>query len=286
MAKKTVDPMKAKAARQKKMAIGGGVLFLLLLVLQGPKLMKALHGGGSSGPDWRTADAAAAAPAAAPDGLVAPTLAGTPTVADVSTDDGPISSEKPPTAAVGQLATFDDRFESKDPFASQAPTTAPKADGPPTPPTPPTSGGTGSSSGSGSSGGSSGSSSGGSSSSSASRGSAVIAVNGVRELVSVNSDFPAAQPTFHLKSLDAHSAQVTIAGGKYADGAPALTLTEGKAVTLMNTADGTRYKLQLFPEGTKAPAPVATTTGSSAAPAIPAAPAATTTAATTTSKTP
>ena len=105
MAKKTVDPMKAKAARQKKMAIGGGVLFLLLLVLQGPKLMKALHGGGSSGPDWRTADAAAAAPAAAPDGLVAPTLAGTPTVADVSTDDGPISSEKPPTAAVGQLAT-------------------------------------------------------------------------------------------------------------------------------------------------------------------------------------
>src|SRR3954451_9294769 len=274
MAKKTVDPMKAKAARQKKIAIGGGVLFLLLLVLQGPKLMKALHGGGSSGPDWRTADAAAAAPAAAPDGLVAPTLAGTPTVAAVSSDDGPISSEKPPTAAVGQLATFDSRFESKDPFASQAPTTVPKAGSPPTPPTPPTSGGAGPSSGSGlgsaSSGGSSGSgsSSGGSSSSSASRGSAVIAVNGVRELVSVNSDFPAAQPTFHLKSLDAHSAQVTIAGGKYADGAPALTLTEGKAVTLMNTADGTRYRLQLFPEGTKAPASVATTTGSSPAPAI------------------
>src|SRR3954468_22179530 len=294
MAKKTVDPMKAKAARQKKIAIGGGVLFLLLLVLQGPKLMKALHGGGSSGPDWRTADAAAVAPAAPPDGLVAPTLAGTPAVAAVSTDDGPMSSEKPPTAAVGQLATFDNRFESKDPFASQAPTTVPKAGGPPTPPTPPTSGGAGSSSGSGSglgsgsSGGSSGSgsSSGGSSSSSASRGSAVIAVNGVRELVSVNSDFPAAQPTFHLKSPDAHSARGTIAGGKSAEGAPALTLTEGKAVTLMNTADGTRYKLQLFPEGTKAPAPAgATTTGS--APAVPAAAAAATApAATTTNKTP
>src|SRR3954469_16383894 len=198
MAKKTVDPMKAKAARQKKIAIGGGVLFLLLLVLQGPKLMKALHGGGSSGPDWRTADAAAAAPAAAPDGLVAPTLAGTPTVAAVSSDDGPISSEKPPTAAVGQLATFDNRFESKDPFASQAPTTVPKAGGPPTPPTPPTSGGAGSSSGSGFGSGSSGggprtgSRPGARPSSSASRGSAVIAVNGVRELVSVNADFPAA----------------------------------------------------------------------------------------------
>jgi hypothetical protein len=283
MAKKTVDPIKAKQAKQKKIAIAGGVLFVLLLAFQGPKLMKALHGGGGGGADWRTADAAAAAPATAPTGLVAPTLSGTPTVAATTTDEGPLSSEKPPTAAVGQLASLDDTFTSKDPFATQTPTTAPKAGGPPTPPTPPTpasSGGTGSAGGSDGGSAGAGSSAGGSSGSPDARTSAVIAVNGVEELVTVGGDFPSAQPTFHLKSLTAHSAQVTIAGGKYADGSAALTLVEGKAVTLMNQADGTRYKLQLFPEGTKAPAPAGGTTTSAGTPVIPAAPAATTSAAT------
>jgi hypothetical protein len=248
MAKKTVDPLKAKQAKQKKIAIAAGVLFVLLLAVQGPKTMKRLHGG-SSGADWRTADAAAVASAAPPAGLVAPTLSGTPTTAATTTDEGPLASEKPPTAAVGQLATFDNRFASKDPFASQAPTTTPKPTTPPTPPTPPTSGGgsvvPGSDSG-GSNAGSSSPSSGGSSPTPAARTSAVIAVNGVQELVSAGSDFPAAQPTFHLKSIGAHSAQVSIAGGKYADGAQTLTLDEGKAVTLMNTADGTRYVIRLL----------------------------------------
>ena len=50
---------------------------------------------------------------------------------------------------------------------------------------------------------------------------------------------------------------MTIAGGSYADGAAALTLTVGVPVTLQNTADGTRYTLLLEPQGT--PLPTSTT---------------------------
>src|SRR5205823_6305970 len=44
-------------------------------------------------------------------------------------------------------------------------------------------------------------------------------------------------------------------GGSYASGAPTLTLTVDKPVTLVNTADGTRYTLTLMPQGTAASAP-------------------------------
>jgi len=69
----------------------------------------------------------------------------------------------------------------------------------------------------------------------------------------VGNDFPDAsatdpsvQPLFHLISTTAHSAKISIAGGSYANGAPAVTLEENKPVTLMNTADGTRYVLRLI----------------------------------------
>jgi hypothetical protein len=78
----------------------------------------------------------------------------------------------------------------------------------------------------------------------------VIAVNGVQEQVNVAADFPAASPTFHLVSLTQTTAKIAIAGGSYASGAATITLKVGKAITLMNTADGTRYRIQLFPQGT------------------------------------
>src|SRR5207302_8514321 len=99
-------------------------------------------------------------------------------------------------------------------------------------------------------------------------GSAVISVNGTLFSVAVGTDFPQASstdssivPLFHLVSLSAHTAKISIAGGSYANGAPTVTLTENKPVTLMNTADGTRYKLILKPAGTAAStAPTPTTT--------------------------
>src|SRR5205823_6866052 len=155
----------------------------------------------------------------------------------------------------GQLASFS-RFASKDPFAQQLGDE--------------TSGG--SSSGS-SSGGSTPSSSGGGSPSSSGGlqspgpGSAVISINGTLMTVSVGTDFPQAtatdpslQPLFHLISLTAHTARISIVGGSYSNGAAATTLRENRPLTLMNTADGTRYKLILKRQGTAVPGGTGSTT--------------------------
>jgi hypothetical protein len=61
--------------------------------------------------------------------------------------------------------------------------------------------------------------------------------------------------------VTAHTAKISIAGGSYATGARTVTLQENKPVTLMNTADGTRYTLTLKPLGTAVP----TGTGTSGA---------------------
>ena len=85
--------------------------------------------------------------------------------------------------------------------------------------------------------------------------------------VAVGNNFPDAsatdpsiQPLFHLVSVTAHSAKISIVGGSYANGAPVVTLQENKPVTLMNTADGTRYKLILKPVGTPVAAPASAPT--------------------------
>jgi hypothetical protein len=85
--------------------------------------------------------------------------------------------------------------------------------------------------------------------------SAILSIDGVPEGVNVKSDFPAASPIFHLVSATKKTAVITIAGGSLANGAPTLTLRVGKAVTLMNTADGTRYKLVLVSTSTAAAVP-------------------------------
>jgi hypothetical protein len=96
----------------------------------------------------------------------------------------------------------------------------------------------------------------------------VISINGELMSVAVDTDFPTSgvvftqaggAPIFHLLSLTQKTAKVTIAGGSYADGAAALTLTVGQPVTLQNTADGTRYTLLLEPQGTPVPPPTSTT---------------------------
>jgi hypothetical protein len=95
-------------------------------------------------------------------------------------------------------------------------------------------------------------------------------VNGVSEPVSSGSNFPASNPMFQLVSLRETTAKISVVGGSYASGTPTLTLTVNKPVTLVNTADGTRFTLTLMPQGTvAAPAsaassstPATTTTGS------------------------
>ena len=81
------------------------------------------------------------------------------------------------------------------------------------------------------------------------RGSAQISVNGQTEGVGVNGTFPSADPVFKLVSVSAKSAKIAVDGGTYATGAGSITLQKGEAVTLVNTADGTRYLVVLVSTG-------------------------------------
>lgn len=93
----------AKQRRQKKIAIGGGIVLVLLLAVQGPKTLKALRG--SSG----------AAPAVQP-AAVAPAVPGVSAVAAPATSLRELGNfDAPQKAGPGQLVAFN-RFAARDPF--------------------------------------------------------------------------------------------------------------------------------------------------------------------------
>ena len=76
---------------------------------------------------------------------------------------------------------------------------------------------------------------------------ALIATNGVCEQVPVKGTFPATENIFRLASIakDGKSVQVGIVGGSFDSGQPTATLKLGDKLTLVNTADGTRYVIEL-----------------------------------------
>ena len=73
-----------------------------------------------------------------------------------------------------------------------------------------------------------------------------ISVNGTPELVDLSKTFPSSDPVFRLVALTRTTAKIGVAGGSLSTGDGTTTLTKGKKVTLMNTADGTRYELVLL----------------------------------------
>lgn len=256
-ARKRVDPLKAKEAKQKKIAIGGMALLCLLLVIQGPKTLKMLKGP-QAAPATAPAAPSPAAPApgtAAPvptDGTAAPVAA----AVDLSSL---ADSDLAPVAGDGQLVTFE-RFASKDPFVPQA-VVEPSAPNPPADEADGEAGADDPAPGKGD-GAASGAVDGGftpAPENSAGGGSPApaapalaaltsISVNGVAEDVEVEKTFPAEEPTFVLVSLakDGKSVEIGIADGTYADGGQTIDLKLGKPLTLQNTADGTRYELELL----------------------------------------
>jgi hypothetical protein len=255
--KNVADAAKAKAEKQKKIAIG------LVVLLAGAgayavHTMMSLNKSGGQKPAVAAVSTTGttAAPAPAPTSALpaAPTLGGalpTVTAATPSTGSTQLIDSVQAPADTGQLQSFS-LFESKDPFNAGGPGSSstaakqpssggsgstkskpPKA--PPAPPTaPPTS--------------------------------AVISVNGTSESVAAGSNFPVASPVFQLLSLTDTTAKVAVAGGSYASGASTLTLKVNKPVTLVNTADGTRYTLTLLPQGTVASAPASSSSPSSTTP--------------------
>jgi hypothetical protein len=255
MAKKHVDPLKAKQKKQKILLAVLGVVFLGLIAFEAPKVMKRLHPAPPVRPSASTSTTTA--PTGTPT-LAAPSLRGAqaPGVT-TSGSTSPLASAPAPALQDGQLASFS-RFASKDPFTQQlsdtkssspsSTSTSPSAGAAPGPSVPTLPG------------------------NAPAPGSAVISVNGTLYTVATKTDFP--QPTstaptlvpvFHLVSVTAHTAKISIAGGSYATGAPTVTLRENKPVTLMNTADGTRYTLILKPLGTDVSAGASAPSGSSSA---------------------
>jgi hypothetical protein len=266
MAKKHVDTLKAKQKRQKVVAAVLGVVFLGVVAFQGPKLWKQLHPASAPATLSYNEKPAGTTTTAGTPSLAAPTLGGSEAPGSTASSDSSLASASAPPVADGQLSSFS-LFASKDPFAQQL------SDGPATSSS---TGSAGGSSGSSSSSGSGGSSSSSGSASAPRPGTAVISVNGTLYSVAVGNDFPDASPTdasvqplFHLVSVTAHSAKISIVGGSYASGAATVTLQTNKPVTLMNTADGVRYKLILKPVGTAVAAPAAPTSTTSTTVTVP-----------------
>lgn len=74
-----------------------------------------------------------------------------------------------------------------------------------------------------------------------------LSTNGECEVVTPNGTFPNDEDIFRLISIakDGKSVKIGVVGGAYDSGAAAVTLELGKKLTLVNTADGTRYVLLL-----------------------------------------
>ena len=260
MAAKRIDPLKAKEAKQKKIAIGGFVLLLALLAFQGPKTLKMLQG------PQPVASAASTSPTTpvAEVPVVGADPAATPVVATGTELSAVADSDASPAAVQGQLATFE-RFASKDPFAQQAepvvaaspPAAAPEngTDKAPTGAKATDGKATDGNAGDGDKpAGAEGASDGGFTTGGSTEAepeiaaATSIAVNGVAEDVVVEAAFPKDEPTFVLVSVaaDGKSVQIGIAGGEYATGGETMKLGLGKKLTLQNTADGSRYEIELL----------------------------------------
>ena len=94
-----------------------------------------------------------------------------------------------------------------------------------------------------------------------------ISTNGVCENVSLNATFPTNEDIFKLVSIakNGKSAKIGIVGGAYDSGQATTSLDEGVKTTLVNTADGTRYVIELVTKCTGSSAS-ASSTGTSTAP--------------------
>jgi hypothetical protein len=239
------DLRQAKDRRAKRMAIGGVVLLAAVLAFEVPKVLKS-SGGSSSSPPAATTTAAASGVSTTP----ATTGSGTAVAAVLPASSTKLpNSDQAPRRLKSQLYSFS-HFAGKDPFVQQVSasdiTSSPSMGAGAAP-----SGGSaksGTKSGSGSAGGST---SGASYSAPSQRtlaqtGAVTIEVNGKLQTVRIGASFPSSNPLFKLVSISRGVARIGIANGSYASGAQTVTLPSGRSLTLVDTADGVRYKLELL----------------------------------------
>ena len=256
---KRVDPLKAKKAKQKKLAIGLCVLLAGVVAFQGPKMLKMMKGPQAAAVAEPATPVATPTPTAAVPGA---TIAASPTGVPIAPGQEAVlaDSDVAPDAQSGQLLSIDS-FSTKDPFAQQvteavpsdnpapASDSAPPATDSPTdsgappgtfdplgsnpqdqdPNAPPVSTTP-------------------SVDPPATATETTISINGSTETVVTLAKFPAADPVFVLESLakDGKSVEISVAGGSYSNGKQTIKLQIGKRLTLQNTSDGARYDLELL----------------------------------------
>jgi hypothetical protein len=226
----TPEARAARERKQKIFVVAGGLVLLLLMAIQLPKLM---GGSGTSTTSTTTLETTA------PGGETTPGDPATPTPTPVSTPVALVDTDRPLPLQAGQLRSFSG-YRMKDPFVQQvvqpdpepAPT-APKKAAKPKSTTPSKDFSAGKNV----------------------RGGAitVISVNGVRHALQPGGKFPAAQPVFVLVSVKpaAKTAVVGVPGGKYENGSRTTKLEVGKPLVLVNSKTKTRYRLLLV----RVPAP-------------------------------
>lgn len=272
---KRVDPLKAKAAKQKKIAIGLSVLLLVVLAVQGPRTLKMLKG--PSVPAAAPIPTAAVIPAGTTEAAVPPLGAAAAGAPPSSVEPAVLASTDQPLAGPGQLLSFE-LFESKDPFMQQVEAGSPSQSTEPAAaggaragqdtavaPVPSAAAGKTPDAAGGSAvpppadAGSTSSPAEFEAPAAAPATATTISVNRVSGPAEIGKEFPLEDPIFVLVSVasDGKSAEIGIAGGTYANGQNTIKLMLGKALTLQNTADGSRYELVLetvagfVPRGTK-----------------------------------
>jgi hypothetical protein len=229
------DARVAKDKRAKRMAIGGAVLLAGILAFELPHYL----GHKTASPATTTTS-------------TTPGAVGSPTTTPGSTVPGASATALPPTTNTrlpnsdvaprrtrSQLFSFD-HFASKDPFVAQSTVSA-------APPSASSPSGTSSNAPTGSP------PTGGANYTAASgartlakTGAATITVNGKTETVRVGGSFPSSNPLFRLVSVAHGMVRIGIANGSYSSGARTVSLTVGRPLTLVDTADGVRYVLRLI----------------------------------------
>lgn len=228
----------AKDKRMKKVAIGGAVLLVAVLAFEVPKV---LHSGSSnSAPPAATTTSTTGGTVTTASGVPATTAPGTAAAAVTSAGSTKLpNSDTLPSRLKSQLYTFS-HFSGKDPFVQQlgAPSAAAGVQTA-SASVPASSAKTGSSV-------SSGASQPKHVRTLAATGTARIAINGQVETVRVGASFPSANPLFRLLGLSNGVARIGIANGSYSSGAHAISLSSGRSLTLVDTADGVRYRIRLI----------------------------------------
>lgn len=262
VAGKRADLAIQKNKRQQKIAIIGAVLLIGILAFQVPRLMKHFHSNTNTVDTNLTATPPTPTPGATTPGS---TTSGATAPTPVAPSTLPDTDRVTVTPGSGQLISFG-LFKSKDPFVQQLSnnttpasttatptptgslTTPPKKKAPtpttpgiafPTTPTTPASSVTPPAT----------STPAPTTSTPAPTtppGSVAIRIGGACQVVALHGTFPKGVDIFRVESIGKDgSIKISVNGGTYESGAATVTLKKGATLTLMNTADGTRYVLKL-----------------------------------------